>query len=53
KNFQEFFRELEKSIDNPDYYKKERKIINDLINYYKDEKSSQRIYRLFRARIGE
>lgn len=45
-NFKEFLEELEKSIKNPDYYREERRVINDLVNYYKDDKSSERIYKL-------
>ncbi|MDI9624718.1 MAG: CDP-glycerol glycerophosphotransferase family protein [Methanothermobacter sp.] len=45
-NFKEFLEELEKSIKNPDYYREERMVINDLVNYYKDDKSSERIYKL-------
>jgi len=46
KSLKEFLKELEKSIENPDYYKKERKTINILVNHYKDDKSSERIYKL-------
>ena len=46
KNFKEFLEELEKSIKNPEYYREERKVINDLVNYYKDDKSAERIYKL-------
>ncbi|WP_455240475.1 CDP-glycerol glycerophosphotransferase family protein [Methanothermobacter tenebrarum] len=46
KNFEEFLKELEKCIKNPEYYSKERKTINNLVNYYKDDKSSERIYKL-------
>ncbi|MGD9627334.1 MAG: CDP-glycerol glycerophosphotransferase family protein [Methanobacteriales archaeon] len=46
KNFKKFLEELEKSIKNPEYYREERKVINDLVNYYKDDKSAERIYKL-------
>jgi len=46
KNFKKFLEELEKSIKNPEYYQKERRTINDLVNYYKDGKSAERIYKL-------
>ncbi|MBC7119366.1 MAG: CDP-glycerol glycerophosphotransferase family protein [Methanobacteriaceae archaeon] len=46
KNFKKFLEELEKSIKNPKYYQKERRIINNLVNYYKDDKSAERIYKL-------
>ncbi len=46
KNFKEFLGELEKSIENPEYYQEERNVINDLVNYYKDDKSSERLYKL-------
>ncbi|MBC7119216.1 MAG: CDP-glycerol glycerophosphotransferase family protein [Methanobacteriaceae archaeon] len=46
KNFKKFLEELEKSIKNPKYYQKERKVINGLVNYYKDDKSAERIYKL-------
>ncbi|MDI9624385.1 MAG: CDP-glycerol glycerophosphotransferase family protein [Methanothermobacter sp.] len=45
-NFKEFLEELKKCIENPNYYRKERKTINDLVNYYKDDKSSERLYKL-------
>ncbi|HHW04715.1 MAG TPA: hypothetical protein GXX32_02230 [Methanothermobacter sp.] len=46
KNFEEFPKELEKSIENPNYYQRERKIIDDPVNKYKDDKSAERIYKL-------
>ncbi len=46
KNFQEFLKELERSIKNSEYYQKERKIINDFVNHYKDDRSSERVYKL-------
>ncbi|HIH61166.1 MAG TPA: CDP-glycerol glycerophosphotransferase family protein [Methanobacteriales archaeon] len=45
KNFDEFLKELEKSIKNPEYYQKERRTINDLVNYYKDGNSAK-IYKI-------
>lgn len=43
-NFGDFLEELKKSIDNPNYYENERKIINDIINKYKDNKSCERVW---------
>jgi len=46
KNFKEFLEEIKKSIKDPDYYSQERRTINDLVNYYKDDRSSKRVYEL-------
>lgn len=46
KNFDKLLKELEKTIKNPNYYQEERKLINDLVNYYKDNKSTERVYKL-------
>ncbi len=46
KTFREFLDELEKSLNDPEYYASERKTINELVNHYKDDKSSERVYRL-------
>ncbi|NPV64620.1 MAG: CDP-glycerol glycerophosphotransferase family protein [Methanobacteriaceae archaeon] len=46
KNFDKLLKELEKTIKNPNYYQEERKLINDLVNYYKDNKSAERVYKL-------
>ncbi|WP_455240834.1 CDP-glycerol glycerophosphotransferase family protein [Methanothermobacter tenebrarum] len=46
KVFEEFLEEIGKFIKNPNYYSQERKTINDLVNYYKDDKSSKRVYEL-------
>jgi len=51
KNFKKFLEELKKCTEDPKYYKKERKTINNLINHYEDSKSSKRIYKLiFKSR---
>jgi len=46
KNFKKFLEEIKKSIKDPDYYSQERRTINNLINYHKDDKSTERIYKL-------
>lgn len=46
KNFDEFLEELEKNIKDPEYYQKERRTINELVNYYKDGNSAERIYKI-------
>lgn len=45
-NFKDFIRELECCIDDPDYYGTERRMVNDLVNTHKDDKSCQRVYDL-------
>jgi len=45
-NFKKFLEEIKKSIKDPDYYSQERRTINNLINYHKDDKSTERIYKL-------
>lgn len=45
-NFKDFLEELGKCIKNPDYYKKERKLVNDIVNKYQDNKSCERVYDL-------
>jgi len=44
--FKSFIVELQRSLGNPEYYRKERKIINNLVNKYKDGKSAERIFKL-------
>lgn len=45
-NFKDFLEELEKCIKNPEYYGKERKLVNDIVNKYQDNKSCERVYNL-------
>lgn len=43
-NFENFILELDELINNEDYYKKDRDCINSLINLYRDNKSSERVF---------
>lgn len=55
-SFKRFIIELEKCIDDPGYYEKEREIINNLVNKYKDGRSSERVYKIicsYRSRKQE
>lgn len=45
-NCDELLREMDKFINNNEYFKKERILINRLINYYTDNNSSMRVYNL-------
>jgi len=45
-NFRDFVAEFKKIIDNSAYYRKERKVVNNLVNKYKDNGSSKRIFKL-------
>ncbi len=51
KSFSEFLEEIEKSLKDPGYYLEERKTINDLVNHYKDDRSSERVYKLVWGRL--
>ncbi len=42
--FNDFLTELAKCIEDGNYYRKERKTVNDIVNKYQDSKSSQRLY---------
>ncbi len=44
--FTDFLAELTKYIKDENYYKKERTIVNDIVNKYQDSKSSERLYNL-------
>lgn len=46
KNFNELKMEIEKSLTDGEYYKKERKIIRDIVHRYKDANSSKRVWKL-------
>ncbi|MDO5836346.1 MAG: CDP-glycerol glycerophosphotransferase family protein [Methanobacterium sp.] len=45
-NYKTFIKELKQSIEDPEYYKNERKIVNDIVNRYQDDKSCKRVYDL-------
>jgi len=38
------------NLNEPNKYKKERNLINSMINYYKDNKSSERVWNLIKER---
>lgn len=44
--FADFITELNHCIQNPNYYEKERKLVNDIVNKHQDDKSSERVYNL-------
>lgn len=44
--FTDFLSELTKCIEDENYFKKERKSVNDIVNKYQDSKSSERLYNL-------
>jgi len=46
RTFREFLDELERSLNDPQYYAGERRTINELVNHYRDDRSSERVYRL-------
>ncbi|MDI9615102.1 CDP-glycerol glycerophosphotransferase family protein [Methanothermobacter sp.] len=46
RTFSEFLAELEKCINDEDYYRDERRMINELVNQYQDDRSSERVYKL-------
>lgn len=46
KSYKNFIKEIQKCVDNPRYYKNERKIVNDIVNHYQDDKSCKRVYDL-------
>lgn len=45
-NIEKFLFELKKCIENPDYFGKERELVNNIINKYNDNKSCERVYNL-------
>ncbi|WP_370518343.1 MULTISPECIES: CDP-glycerol glycerophosphotransferase family protein [Methanothermobacter] len=54
RTFREFLDELERSLNDPQYYAGERRTINELVNHYRDDRSSERVYRLvFQGEDGE
>ncbi|MCK9150779.1 CDP-glycerol glycerophosphotransferase family protein [Methanobacterium alcaliphilum] len=44
--FEDFLQELDNCINDPIYYKKERKLVNDIVNKFQDDKSSERVFNL-------
>jgi len=42
--FTDLLAELTKCIDDENYYRKERRLVNDIVNKYQDSKSSERLY---------
>lgn len=44
-NFKDFLKELKICIENPNYYEKERKVVNEIINSYKDNKACERVWK--------
>ncbi len=44
--FKDFLTEFKKCIDNPTYYSEERKLINNIVNKYQDDKSCERVFKL-------
>lgn len=44
--FTNFLDELTRCIGDENYYRKERKLVNDIVNKYHDPKSSERLYNL-------
>lgn len=47
-NFKDLINELNNYINNPEYYAVERETVNNIINRYKDNKSSNRIWELIK-----
>lgn len=43
---QHLISELEKCLKDPSYYRNERRLVNDLINTYRDDKASERVFNL-------
>jgi len=43
--------EILKSLNNPDYFRKERDTINDIINHYKDNRSCERVTNLIMEKL--
>ena len=43
--FKDFLKELKICTENPNYYEKERKVVNEIINRYKDNKSCERVWK--------
>ncbi len=43
--------EILRSLKNPDYYRKERETINNIINHYKDDRSCERITELIMKKL--
>ena len=48
----ELIKELKVFINNPEYYNKERKTVNHLVNTYKDGKSCERVWNLIEKLEG-
>jgi len=46
KDFKNFLKELTKIIENSNYYKEERELINNIVNKYHDDNSCERVYNL-------
>ena len=46
RTFSEFLAELERCISDENYYRDERRMINELVNEYQDDRSSERVYKL-------
>lgn len=44
--------EIIKCIENPKYYEKERKTVNNIINRYKDDRSSERVAQIIMNKIN-
>ena len=51
--FTDFLDELKKCIGDEDYYRNERKMVNDILNKYQDSKSSERLYNLVFADLDK
>lgn len=45
--------EIIKCIENPEYYKDERKTVNNIINRYKDDRSSERVAQIIMKKINK
>ncbi|MDI6818593.1 CDP-glycerol glycerophosphotransferase family protein [Methanothermobacter thermautotrophicus] len=44
--FSDFLEELERCLEDDDYYRRERRIVNSLVNQHQDGESSRRVYEL-------
>lgn len=51
--FDDFLTELNNCIHDENYYRKERKLVNDIVNKYQDSKSSERLYNLVFGEINK
>ncbi|NMC62356.1 MAG: glycosyl transferase, partial [SAR324 cluster bacterium] len=51
-NQQQLQDEILRSLEDPDYYRKERETINNIINHYKDDRSCERVTQLIMEKLN-